>query len=170
MRPSGSRTVSNLLRRRLRPKIQAELTTVTTTTATTTTTTTTTTTVGKYFLFYKSLNGEASPCSSIVSVLVSHPSGQGLITGWRLADRVTSWRKSFDSQKIRPNIILSKVECSGWVDLNSKTKFAICQRTWEIGWIRHFFKKSGDKILVVSNSIVVFSTRFELLLASLEQK
>ena len=86
---------------------------------------------------------------------------------WQLI--FTLWNKSFNSEKIQPNLIPSKIIPIGWVDLNSKIKFAICHWTWEIGWIWHFLKKSGDKILAVSNSISVFSTRFELLLGSSEQ-
>ena len=68
----------------------------------------------------------------------------------------TLWNKSFNSEKIQPNLIPSKIIPIGWVDLNSKKKFAICHWTWEIGWIWHFLKKSGDKILAVSYRIAVF--------------
>ena len=53
---------------------------------------------------------------------------------------LTSWKKSFNSQKIRPNLIPSKIVPIGWVDLNSKIKFLICHWTWEIGWIWHYLK------------------------------
>ena len=66
--------------------------------------------------------------------------------------------KSFNSEKIQPNLIPSKIIPIWWVDLNSKIKFAICHWTWEIGWIWHI-----KKILAVSSRITVFSTRFELL-------
>ena len=68
----------------------------------------------------------------------------------------TLWNKSFDNEKIQPNLIPSKIMPIEWVDLNSKNNFAICHWTWEIGWIWHFLKKSGDKILAMSNSIAVF--------------
>ena len=72
-------------------------------------------------------------------------------------------------KKIRPNLIPSKIIPFGWVDLNYKIKFLICHWTWEISWIWHYLKKSGDKILVVSYSIMVFLTRFELPLGRFEQ-
>ena len=68
----------------------------------------------------------------------------------------TSWKKSFNSQNTRPNLIPSKIVPIGWVDLNSKTKFAICHWSWELGSMWHFFRKFGDKILTVSFRTAVF--------------
>ena len=46
-------------------------------------------------------------------------------------------------KKIQSNLIQSKTIPIGCVDLNSKTKFAICHWTWETGYIWHLQRKSG---------------------------
>ena len=46
-------------------------------------------------------------------------------------------------KKNQPNLIPSKTIPIGCVDLNSKTKFAICHWTWEISYIWHLQRKSG---------------------------
>ena len=81
----------------------------------------------------------------------------------------TLWNKSFDNEKIQPNLIPSKIISIGWVDLNSKKKFAIYHWTWEIGWIWHFLRKSDDTTIAIQQSIAVISTRFQLIHGSLEQ-
>ena len=53
----------------------------------------------------------------------------------------TLGNKSFNSEKIQPNLLPSKIIPIGWVNLNSKIKFEICHWTWEIGWIWHLLKK-----------------------------
>ena len=78
---------------------------------------------------------------------------------WILGVSPTLWNKSFDSEKIQPILIPSKIMPIGLVDFNSKIKFAICHWTWEIGWIWHFLRKSGDKILVISG-LQFFLTRY----------
>ena len=76
----------------------------------------------------------------------------------------TLWNKSFNSEKIQPILIPSKIIPVGLVDLNSKINFAICHWSWEIGCIWHFLRKFGDITLdcpnYPENSIFVRSLPF----------
>ena len=55
----------------------------------------------------------------------------------------TSCQRIFNSEKIQPNPMPSKIIPNGWVDLDSKIRFTICHWSREMGWIWHFQRKLG---------------------------
>ena len=70
--------------------------------------------------------------------------------------KLTLCQRSIINQKTLPNIIPSKIIHIWCMYLDSKIKFANCHWSWELSWIWHILRKSGDKTLVIIYNIAVF--------------